>query len=109
MSEDGHACTIDLSVVASEEEIHICSIPNERLINLPLTRASNRARKQSLDIRLPILVCGIGGYSVGEGCRTPLVGEDPYALWFEVEEGWRYCADGHGVLACGGHVGPVGE
>ena len=107
---NGHAGAVDSAIVAAEEEVHIGVVADDGLVDGPRARVGDGPGEEGLRRRPGVGIGGIARLDVGEGRGAPLVGEDPDVLGLKVEERWR---DGrgllHGVLAGGGHVGPVGE
>lgn len=106
---EGHDGAVDAAVVAGEEEVHVLVVGDEGLIDRAGVRVGDGAREQGLGGGPAVGVGRVGGGAVGEGCRTPLVGEDPDVLGAEVEQGRGDGGVVHLVLAGAAHVGPVGE
>jgi hypothetical protein len=104
-----HAGTVDLAVVASEEEVHVLAVADERLVNGTSVGARDGARVQWLSRRPTVDVGRVGAGPVGEGGRSPLVGKDPGALRGEVEEGRCDGVEGSASLSNTAHLGPVAE
>lgn len=104
---DGHTGAVDLAVIAGEEEVHVLLVTDDGLVNAARAGAGDGAREEGLDAGPGVDVGRVVGGAVREGCRAPLVREDPGLLGGEVEEGGGYGGEGHLVLGGFSEVGPV--
>jgi hypothetical protein len=106
-----HAGAVDLSIVASEEKVHVLAIADKGLVD----RASGgfglgeSARVERLSSGPAVCVGRVAGGPVAEGCGTPLVRKNPGALRGEVEERRRNGTLGHSGLRNRAHLRPVAE
>lgn len=83
---NGHARTIDLTIVTCEEQIHGRAIRNERLINRTRAASRYRSREERLRSGPTVRVRRVGGSLVREGGWAPLVRKYPGALRSKVEQ-----------------------
>ncbi|CAM5664920.1 hypothetical protein SGRIM128S_07344 [Streptomyces griseomycini] len=106
---DRHAGTVDLAVVAGEEQVHVRAVTDERLVDGSRSGVGDAPGEEHLLGRPAVRVGGVARRPVGERRPAPLVGEHPDVLRREVEE--RGCDGrvGHRVLAGRAHLRPVGE
>jgi hypothetical protein len=106
-----HAGAVDLSIVASEEKVHVLAIADKGLVD----RASGgfglgeSARVERLSSGPAVCIGRVAGGPVAEGCGTPLVRKNPGALRGEVEERRRNGTLGHSGLRNRAHLRPVAE
>ncbi len=106
---NGHACAVDLAVVAREEEVHVGAVADDGLVDHAGAGVRDGAGEERLRGRPAVGIRRVARGAVGEACWAPLVREDPRLLGGEVEEGGCDGARGHGILAGRGHAGPVRE
>jgi hypothetical protein len=84
---NGHAGSVDLAVVTSEEQVHVLAVTDNSLVNGTSLGVGDVAGEERLGLRPAVDVGGVVGGSVRELVRTPLVSENPDTLGLEVEEG----------------------
>jgi hypothetical protein len=104
---DGHAGTVDLAVVAGEEQVHVRRVTDDGLVDSAGVRAGDLAREERLSSTPAVDVGGVGAGAVGEGGGTPLVRKNPDLLGREVEQSGRNGVEALSGLAGRGKVGPV--
>jgi hypothetical protein len=85
---NGHRSTVDLAVVASEEEIHVLAVTDDSLVDRSGVRSSDLSGEKGLCRSPSVHVGGIGRGAVGEGGRSPLVRKNPDLLGCKVEDCW---------------------
>lgn len=106
---NGHAGTVDLAVVAGEEQVHVLAVTDDSLVDGASVRAGDVAGEERLGLRPAVDVGGVVGSSVGELCGTPLVSQDPDTLGSEVEEGRSDSNAGHGSLGSRAELAEIGD
>lgn len=70
---DWHACTVDLAVVAAEEEVHVLRVADDGLVDRAGVRAGDLAAEERLHGAPAVGVAGVGRRAVREGGGAPLV------------------------------------
>jgi len=105
----GHAGAVDLAVVTGEEQVHVGTVTDQGLVNGTSAGAGDGSREEGLGRTPAVGVGGVGGGLVGEGGRSPLVGNDPGALRLEVEESGRDETLVHGVLGSRCELVEIGD
>lgn len=106
---NGHAGTVDLAVVAGEEEVHVLAVTNDGLVNGASAGTRNGTSEQRLSSRPAVRVAGVCRGAVREGGGPPLVSKNPGVLGSEVENSGSNSRLRQLVLGGAAHLRPVTE